>query len=132
MLLDLTKGSAGYGDVLASCKKPTTKDISHGIRESMAAVISDAKVDLHEIEALAVGTTHFVNALVERNANALERVAVIRLCGKFTRGTPPFASFPLELRESKCLYDYDTILPFHLYHQFILATTLCHRRQRCD
>lgn len=67
----------------------------------MRAVITEAQVDLNEIEAVAVGTTHFVNALIERNEDFLDRVAVIRLCGKFTRGTPPFASFPRELRASK-------------------------------
>lgn len=101
MLLDLTKNAASYGDVLASSKQPTTRNISNGIRNAMGAVISEAQVELSDIEAVAVGTTHFVNALVERNDEVLDRVAVIRLCGKFTRGTPPFASFPRELRASK-------------------------------
>ena len=51
------------------------------------------------MQALSVGTTHFVNALIQRSKAHLERVAVIRLCGSFSRRTPPFASFPYELRE---------------------------------
>ena len=43
---------------------------------------------------------HFVNALVERNRARLDRVAVIRLCGPFTHGTPPFVGFPLDLKNS--------------------------------
>lgn len=112
MLLDLTKNAASYGEVLASSKQPTTRNISNGIRNAMQAVITEAQVDLREIEAVAVGTTHFVNALVERNDEFLDRVAVIRLCGKFTRGTPPFASFPRELRASE-------------WQSFVDTTRLC-------
>ena len=101
VLLDLTKDAASYGEVLASSKQPTTRNISSGILDAMRAVVTEAQVDLGEIEAVAVGTTHFVNALIERNDEFLDRVAVIRLCGKFTRGTPPFASFPRELRASE-------------------------------
>jgi hypothetical protein len=85
----------------------------------LRTVIQDSKVDLQDIEAVAVGTTHFVNALVERNDEFLERVAVIRLCGAFTRGSPPFASFPYELRASECeraslSYDIVTEMTFNI------------------
>jgi hypothetical protein len=45
-----------------------------------------------------IGTTSFVNSLIERDVTKLERVAVIRLCGVFTRLFAPFVSFPYELR----------------------------------
>lgn len=50
---------------------------------------------------MVIGTTHFVNAVVQRSP-ALRRVAVIRLCGGseegFGRGIPPFVDFPADLR----------------------------------
>lgn len=50
---------------------------------------------------MIIGTTHFVNAVVQR-APSLRRVAVIRLCGGseegFGRGIPPFIDFPSDLR----------------------------------
>jgi len=55
-------------------------------------------VDKSRIQAIAIGTTSFVNSLIERNAEKLERVAVIRLCGPYSRLSPPFAGFPYELR----------------------------------
>ena len=41
---------------------------------------------------------HFVNALIEKDTSRLDKVAVIRLCGPFTRGCPPFAGFPQDLK----------------------------------
>jgi N-methylhydantoinase A/oxoprolinase/acetone carboxylase beta subunit len=52
---------------------------------------SDPAIQLNSLQ-------HFVNALVERNRARLDRVAVIRLCGPFTHGTPPFVGFPLDLK----------------------------------
>jgi N-methylhydantoinase A/oxoprolinase/acetone carboxylase beta subunit len=41
-----------------------------------------------------------LNALVERDASKLQKVAVIRLAScDFTRNTPPFVDFPPELRD---------------------------------
>ena len=98
VLVDLTPGAAEV--VLSKCKTPTTPQVTHGIQHAVRAALAAApEVDRKDIHALSVGTTHFVNALVQRSEAHLERVAVIRLCGSFSRRTPPFASFPYELRE---------------------------------
>lgn len=43
-----------------------------------------------------IGTTHFVNAVVQRKG--LAKVAVLRLCGPPTRAIPPFSDFPADLK----------------------------------
>ena len=48
---------------------------------------------------MTVGTTHFVNAVVERDAGRLRRVAVLRLAGPFGRSAPPCADWPADMRE---------------------------------
>jgi len=84
--------------VLASHKSHTTPDVTEGIQKAVEAALAKANVDRSRIQAVAIGTTSFVNSLVERDARVLEKVAVIRLCGPHSRLAPPFASFPYELR----------------------------------
>ncbi|TPR09539.1 Aminotransferase class I and II family protein [Aspergillus niger] len=87
--------------IVASHKAPTTPDVTTGITDAVQAVIAAAKVPLSAIGCVIVGTTHFVNAVVQRSPS-LRRVAVIRLCGGpdegFGRNIPPFTDFPLDLR----------------------------------
>ncbi|KAI6148587.1 hydantoinase [Pisolithus tinctorius] len=91
VLLDISQG------VIASAKHPTTPDVTRGIQRAIKDVLDQAP-NATDIQALSIGTTHFVNALIERDPARLDRVAVIRLCGPFTHGTPPFVGFPLDLR----------------------------------
>ncbi|ORY30778.1 putative hydantoinase [Naematelia encephala] len=96
VILDLTPGSSQ--PVLSSCKAPTTPDVTLGIQMAVQGCLKKASIDKSRLQAVAIGTTSFVNSLIERNAKKLERVAVIRLCGPFSRLTPPFVAFPYELR----------------------------------
>ena len=88
--------------ILATAKTPTTSDVKSGVEKSIQAVLNQAK-DTSEafspqnIGSVCIGTTHFVNALLQRS-DELVQVAVIRLCGVFTRSCPPFAGFPADLR----------------------------------
>lgn len=85
--------------VLASTKTPTTPAVTHGIQKAIAKVLElRSDIRAQDIQAVCIGTTHFVNALISRSENLLARVAVIRLCGPYTRAAPPFAGFPFELR----------------------------------
>ncbi|KAL3443378.1 hypothetical protein BJX65DRAFT_199400 [Aspergillus insuetus] len=87
--------------IIASHKSPTTPDVTTGITNAVRTVIDAANVSLPSIGCVIIGTTHFVNAVVQRSP-ALRRVAVIRLCGGpedgFGRGIPPFIDFPSDLR----------------------------------
>ena len=96
VILDLTPGAKE--PVLASFKAQTTADVTSGIQNAVAGCLDLARIDRSRIQAVAIGTTSFVNSLIERNATRLEKVAVIRLCGPYSRLTPPFAGFPFELR----------------------------------
>lgn len=49
--------------------------------------------------SVTIGTTHFINAVVERDAARLAKVAVIRLCGPFSKGVPPCIDWPAKLRD---------------------------------
>ncbi|KAL4895258.1 hypothetical protein BDV59DRAFT_211612 [Aspergillus ambiguus] len=87
--------------IVASHKAPTTPDVTTGITNAVRAVISASQASLSAIGCVIIGTTHFVNAVVQRSAS-LRRVAVVRLCGGpdegFGRGIPPFVDFPRDLR----------------------------------
>ncbi|KAL7422066.1 hypothetical protein Q5752_003841 [Cryptotrichosporon argae] len=98
VIVDLTPGAPEV--VLAATKSPTTPEVTHGIQSATSTVLR-MRPEIHpsHIQALSIGTTHFVNALIQRSEDRLERVAVIRLCGPFSRPTPPFTGFPYELRE---------------------------------
>ncbi|BEJ14153.1 hypothetical protein CspHIS471_0313270 [Cutaneotrichosporon sp. HIS471] len=96
VVLDLTPGCPH--PVLATYKAPTTPNVAEGIQAAIAATLQKSNVDKTRIQAVAIGTTSFVNSLIERDVAKLDRVAVIRLCGPFSRLCPPFASFPYELR----------------------------------
>ena len=54
--------------------------------------------DCANISACMLGTTHFVNACVQRRG--LARVALFRLCGPATHGLPPFCDLPDALKQS--------------------------------
>ena len=56
-------------------------------------LLADAK----DVSACMLGTTHFVNACVQRLG--LAKVAVFRLCGPATHALPPFCDLPTELRD---------------------------------
>jgi N-methylhydantoinase A/oxoprolinase/acetone carboxylase beta subunit len=83
---------------IASYKAPTTKNITSGIESAIHAVLQDSKVEQSRVLSVTIGTTHFINALIEADARRLDRVAVVRLCGPFTRQIPPFSDFPVGLR----------------------------------
>lgn len=98
VILDLSEGAKEV--VLAASKAPTTPEVTHGIQDAINAVLNATpSIRAQSIQAVSIGTTHFVNALISRSTDRLARVAVIRLCGPFSRATPPFAGFPFELRE---------------------------------
>ncbi|GLA28491.1 hypothetical protein AnigIFM63326_006070 [Aspergillus niger] len=85
--------------VCASSKTPTTADVTSGICTAIVDVLAKAQIPAQEVRSVAIGTTHFVNAVVEADPRRLSRVAVIRLCGPYTRAVPPFSDFPPRLRD---------------------------------
>ncbi|RWA14274.1 hypothetical protein EKO27_g784 [Xylaria grammica] len=99
VILDLLRASDPDKGVIAWNKAPTTPNPSAGINDAIVAMFESAKVDPSRIASVTIGTTHFVNAVVERDAARLSKVAVIRLCGPFSQHTPPGVDWPEDMRE---------------------------------
>ncbi|KAI8270406.1 putative D-/L-hydantoinase subunit A [Colletotrichum sp. SAR11_239] len=97
-ILDITAPNTPGRGVLASHKASTTPDITSGIESAIREVLTASAVDQKRVLSVTIGTTHFINALVEADTRRLSRVAVVRLCGPFTRQIPPFSDFPSSLR----------------------------------
>ncbi len=83
-------------DVLAATKQPTTADVTSGVTGAISAILGESQAAPAEIGAVMVGTTHFVNAFVQRRE--LQSAAIIRIGLPMTSGIPPFVDWPDELR----------------------------------
>lgn len=84
-IIDITATDTPSRGVCASSKTPTTSDVTTGIHTIIENVLTETGVDRGDVLSVAVGTTHFVNAVVQADRRLLSRVAVVRLCGPFTR-----------------------------------------------
>lgn len=88
--------------ILSSCKQPTTVDCTQGVINSIKGCFKNIP-EKEQVQVkkglirVCIGTTHFVNAVVECSTDRLSPVAVIRLCGPASIGVPPFADFPSDL-----------------------------------
>ena len=83
------------GTVVAWTKQPTTADVSSGVAAAITEVLGQAGVVPDAIASVMIGTTHFANALVERNQ--LDRVGVIRLASPSGDALPPMTGWPADL-----------------------------------
>lgn len=97
------KGDPQRG-VLTYKKTPTTPDATSGIETAVRALLAPGPgptgtpgIHPDRIASVTVGTTHFINSVVERDARRLRKVAVLRLSRSFLREVPPFADFPPDL-----------------------------------
>lgn len=81
--------------LLGACKSPTTPDVTSGIVAAVQAALAAARLPASALRAVMIGTTHFTNALVERQR--LAPVAVVRLALPATTGVLPFADWPADL-----------------------------------
>ncbi|KKY18077.1 putative hydantoinase [Phaeomoniella chlamydospora] len=61
-------------------------------------------IDPQHVSSVTIGTTHFVNAVVEMDKSRLARVAVIRLCGPFSADIPVGVDWPPKLRNIICAH----------------------------
>src|SRR6516225_9358835 len=55
------------GHVAHAIKTPTTRDVTTGIVTALAGVASHPEIAHGAIDGVVIGTTHFVNAVVQRN-----------------------------------------------------------------
>ncbi|KAK6848819.1 hypothetical protein PG995_012652 [Apiospora arundinis] len=92
--IDPTQQSEPGRGVLAHHKTPTTPDVTEGIETAVRTVLAKSRLATDAIASVTVGTTHFINAVVEQDARRLRRVAILRLSRSFLREIPPFSEFP--------------------------------------
>ncbi|VDB97465.1 unnamed protein product [Peniophora sp. CBMAI 1063] len=102
VLLDPAATEISHHGILAYHKAPTTPDPSDGIEACIKKLLDDAKIEPAQVASLTIGTTHFINAVVEKDAGRLAPVAVIRLCGPFSREQYPGIDWPVDLKTIIC------------------------------
>lgn len=84
------------GKVVAGVKAATTADVTSGIVDAFQALAKASDLG-GRIDAIMIGTTHFINAVVQRRH--LTKVAAIRIALPATAALPPFTGWPKGLAE---------------------------------
>ncbi|MBE7637093.1 hydantoinase/oxoprolinase family protein [Sneathiella sp. P13V-1] len=82
-------------DVVAGVKTPTTADVISGVLDALAKLKVSLGGALEQISSVTIGTTHFLNAVVERRR--LNKVAAIRVCLPASASLPPFVDWPKDI-----------------------------------
>lgn len=85
------------GEVLAGVKTATSPDVTGGVFEALALLRRAYRFTPGAVQAVVIGTTHFMNAFVA--GRDLTRTAVVRLGLPATSGLPPLVDWPDRLRE---------------------------------
>ena len=86
------------GRVVHAVKTPTTPDVTAGIITALAELAGHPEVARGAIDGVVIGTTHFVNAVVQRRD--LARVAAVRIGLPASASLPPFCDWPEDLAHS--------------------------------
>lgn len=108
------------GRVVHAVKSPTTEDVTGGILAALDLLRRHPQVAGGGIDGVVIGTTHFINAVVQRRH--LAKVAAVRIGLPAAASLPPFCDWPQDLaaicRGEICMleggHDYDgrEIMPF--------------------
>ena len=85
------------GKVVHAVKTPTTEDVTAGIVTALGMLNRHPEVARDAIDGVVIGTTHFINAVVQRRH--LSRVAAIRIGLPASASLPPFCDWPSDLAE---------------------------------
>ncbi len=108
------------GHVVHAVKTPTTEDVTGGIVSALDLLRREPRAAQGKIDGVVIGTTHFINAVVQRRH--LAKIAAVRIGMPAAASLPPFCDWPKDLAalvagEVFMLeggYDYDgrEIMPF--------------------
>ncbi|KAF8990607.1 hypothetical protein BDQ17DRAFT_1393103 [Cyathus striatus] len=93
VIIDITKTNDPTSrGVVASFKHTTTP-------MSLKKVLQESGIDAgsRDVLSLTIGTTHFVNAVVQSDSRRLSKVAVVRLGAPYSTECPSFIDFPKHL-----------------------------------
>lgn len=83
-------------DLLSAVKTSTTRDVTIGIVKSMDLLLKESGANASEIGYAMIGTTHCINAIVQRKG--LDRVAVVRIGLPAGAAVGPMMDWPPDLR----------------------------------
>ncbi|KAF8997586.1 Hydantoinase/oxoprolinase [Cyathus striatus] len=100
VIIDITKTNDPTSrGVVASFKHTTTPDVTLGIEAAVKKVLQESGIDAgsRDVLSLTIGTTHFVNAVVQSDSRRLSKVAVVRLGAPYSTECPSFIDFPKHL-----------------------------------
>jgi N-methylhydantoinase A/oxoprolinase/acetone carboxylase beta subunit len=81
--------------VVAAVKRSTSSDVTSGIVQALDGLQEQRQFDPTAVDAVMIGTTHFINALVE--ADRLAPTAALRLGLPATASLPPMVDWPERL-----------------------------------
>lgn len=82
--------------IIASCKTATTDEINDGIETVLKNLVTSYPASCKKVEAVMIGTTHFVNAVVQRRH--LNKVTSIRIGLPASASLYPMIDWPEDLR----------------------------------
>ncbi len=83
------------GRVAGAVKAPTTFDVTGGILDALARLRATGVVAGRPVDAVMIGTTHFINAVVQRRW--LTPVGALRIGIPASASLPPFCDWPPDL-----------------------------------
>ncbi len=84
--------------VHATCKTPTTDDVTTGIVTAVSTILETGGVTPADIAGVMIGTTHFTNAVIERRH--LAQTAIVRLALPASESIPPMMDWPADIRDA--------------------------------
>src|SRR6266853_3259718 len=88
------------GHLVHAVKTPTTADVTAGIVAALSELARHPEIGGGMIDGVVIGTTHFVNAVVQRRN--LTRVAAVRIGLPASASLPPFCDWPEDLAGLVC------------------------------
>jgi N-methylhydantoinase A/oxoprolinase/acetone carboxylase beta subunit len=83
------------GSVVHAVKSPTTEDVTDGILSALDLLRRHPRVAQGHIDGVVIGTTHFINAVVQRRQ--LAKIAAVRIGMPAGASLPPFCDWPTDL-----------------------------------
>src|SRR5919201_1645417 len=80
--------------VIHSVKCPTTADVTSGILDALTTLRANPAAAV-PVDAVVIGTTHFINAVVQRRH--VQKIGAIRIGMPASASLPPFCDWPTDL-----------------------------------
>jgi N-methylhydantoinase A/oxoprolinase/acetone carboxylase beta subunit len=85
------------GQVRGAVKAPTTLDVTSGILDALGRLTATGALEGKTLDAVMIGTTHFINAVVQRRW--LTKIGALRIGLPASATLPPFCDWPEDLAE---------------------------------